>query len=196
VIWTKKEKEKEKESRKVDSSHLESKDLSSVGSVVGGVVGSAVVSSPVPDEPPQVLKVPNTSASTIDFRSPITTPASISSNLGLTEEQATRKLGGNIRSVLSEGTVINGKLTFDTPVKIDGKLSGEVFSTKALVVGKTGKINAVVNVETLIVLGEVEGQVNAKESIEILPGGKVSADINTKKLIITDAIFNGSCKMS
>lgn len=102
----------------------------------------------------------------------------------------------NVRSVLSEGTVINGRLTFDTPVKIDGKLTGEVFSSDTLVVGKTGKIDAKIEVQTLIVQGHVSGEVRARDTIEVVEGGVLTADITTKKLIIRDAVFSGGCKMS
>ncbi len=111
------------------------------------------------------------------------------------EKQST-KLVENVRSVLSEGTVINGRLTFDTPVKIDGKLSGEVFSSDTLVVGRTGKINAQIDVQSLVVHGEVSGNVKARDTIEVMQGATLSADVVTKKLIIHDAVFNGSCKMS
>jgi cytoskeletal protein CcmA (bactofilin family) len=111
------------------------------------------------------------------------------------EKAPTRALE-NVRSVLSEGTVINGRLTFDTPVKIDGKLSGEVFSSDVLVVGKTGKIDAKVDVQTLIIYGHVSGEVRARDTIEVAEGGALTANISTKKLIIKDALFSGACKMS
>lgn len=111
------------------------------------------------------------------------------------EKAPTRALD-NVRSVLSEGTVINGRLTFDTPVKIDGKLSGEVFSSDVLVVGKTGKIDAKVDVQTLIIYGHVSGEVRARDTIEVAEGGALTANITTKKLIIKDATFSGACKMS
>lgn len=119
---------------------------------------------------------------------PTTTP------LGL--EKSVARGMENVRSVLSEGTVINGRLTFDTPVKIDGKLSGEVFSSDTLVVGKSGKIDAKIEVQNLIVQGHVSGEVRARDTIEVVEGGVLTADITTKKLVIRDAIFSGSCKMS
>ncbi|MDZ4784540.1 MAG: polymer-forming cytoskeletal protein [bacterium] len=141
---------------------------------------------PTPAQASMPIGIPTTSTMLAPYIPPLST---------IQEDQVAARLGGNIRSVLSEGTVINGKLSFDTPVKIDGKLTGEVFSSKALVVGRTGKINAKIDVESLIIMGEVEGSVLAKDKIEVMPGGRLSADIETKSLIITDAEFNGSCKM-
>lgn len=124
-----------------------------------------------------------------------TIPAPISLSSGMIERPASR-MPENVRSVLSEGTVINGRLTFDTPVKIDGKLSGEVFSSDVLVVGKTGKIDAKIDVQTLVVQGQVSGEVRARDTIEVVEGGVLTADVTTKKLIIRDAVFSGACKMS
>ncbi|NMC62498.1 MAG: polymer-forming cytoskeletal protein, partial [SAR324 cluster bacterium] len=80
---------------------------------------------------------------------------------------------GQVRSALGTGTVIQGKLTFDTPVRIDGKLSGEIFSTAALIVGREGVIDASVDVTTLIVLGAIKGPIRASERAEVYSGGSL-----------------------
>lgn len=103
---------------------------------------------------------------------------------------------GKIRSALGPGTVIQGKLSFDTPVRIDGKLSGEIYSTKALVVGETGDIQADVQVSTLVIFGKVRGTVRASEKVEILKSGELLGDIITPAISIEEgARFSGSCSM-
>ena len=37
---------------------------------------------------------------------------------------------GKVRSALGPGTVIQGRLSFDTPVRIDGTLSGDISSSE------------------------------------------------------------------
>lgn len=112
------------------------------------------------------------------------------------EEQISERFGSKIRSVLGAGTVIQGKLSFDTPVRIDGKLTGEIFSSKALIIGPTGSIDAQVNVASLYVMGSVSGKVKATERIEVFPGGVLQADISTPALAINDAVFSGACAMT
>lgn len=103
---------------------------------------------------------------------------------------------GKTRSALGAGTVIQGKLSFDTPVRIDGKLSGELYSSRALIVGPTGQIDAQLEVQTLIVLGSLKGVVRASERIEILGGGVLEGEITTPVLVIQDGCkFSGGCKM-
>ncbi len=103
---------------------------------------------------------------------------------------------GKARSALGAGTVIQGKLSFDTPVRIDGKLGGEIFSSEALIVGPTGTIDAQVEVRALVVQGVVKGRIVAKERIEILAGGRVEGTITTPNLVIEEtAVYNGKCTM-
>ncbi|NDC36777.1 MAG: polymer-forming cytoskeletal protein [Proteobacteria bacterium] len=103
---------------------------------------------------------------------------------------------GKPRSALGPGTVIQGKLSFDTIVVIEGKLGGEVYSTETLIVGKQGTVQAQVRAKNLVVAGMVSGNVAATDSIEILRGGRIEGEFTAKRLIIEDgAVFNGSFHM-
>ncbi len=103
---------------------------------------------------------------------------------------------GKVRSALGTGTVIQGKLTFDTPVRIDGRLSGEIFSSAALVVGPAGIVDATVEVSQLVVLGSVKGSVTAADRVEVYSGGTLEGTVNTPVLIIEKGCaFNGDCRM-
>ncbi len=127
------------------------------------------------------------------------TPATVS--VGSTSTTAMKnKAGldkfGKVRSALSEGTVIQGKLSFDTPVRIDGKLSGEVYSTSALIVGEGGEIDADVQAESLIILGQVKGTVQVSGRVELLEGGRLEGDVKTPVLVIQEnTVFEGNCTM-
>jgi cytoskeletal protein CcmA (bactofilin family) len=103
---------------------------------------------------------------------------------------------GKLRSALGPGTVIQGKLSFDTPVRIDGKLSGEIFSSRELIVGDMGEIDAVVEVASLIVQGKVRGNIKATERIELWAGGSIDGDIEAPVVVMEEtARFTGNCKM-
>lgn len=102
-----------------------------------------------------------------------------------------------VRSALGPGTVIQGKLSFDAPVSIDGKLSGEIYSSKTLIVGKSGSVDAQVDVAVLIVKGIVKGHIKASERIEIRDSGQLLGDVVTPSLVIEEGcVFNGGCTMS
>ncbi len=106
---------------------------------------------------------------------------------------STNKMSG----VILEGTRIEGKLTFNEKLRIDGEFKGEIHSRGQLVVGKTAKVEGDLDIGECIVLGEVNGKISNCEFLQIEEGGKLLADINVKKLEIKPgAVFDGQCKMS
>jgi cytoskeletal protein CcmA (bactofilin family) len=103
---------------------------------------------------------------------------------------------GKLRSALGPGTVIQGKLSFDTPVRIDGKLSGEIYSSQAIIVGAGGSVEGDIEVASLIVLGLVRGKVVAHDRIEVLQGGRLEADFAAPIFTMEEGgLFNGRCSM-
>jgi cytoskeletal protein CcmA (bactofilin family) len=104
---------------------------------------------------------------------------------------------GKIRSALGPGTVIQGKLSFDTPVRIDGRLSGEIFSSKALIIGGAGLVDAQIEGSVLIIQGTVKGNVRVSERVELLAGARLEGDVQTPVFVIEEgALFAGNCTMS
>lgn len=122
-------------------------------------------------------------------------PVTGSSDVSLSVDQdLRRRFGGNVRSALGPGTVIEGKFSFDGPVRVDGTLTGEINSSSALIVGEQAQINGNISVGSLIILGVVVGPVHASELIEIKSGGQLDGNIVTARLIIEDGgRFNGTC---
>ncbi len=103
---------------------------------------------------------------------------------------------GVIRSALGKGTVIQGKLSFDTPVRIDGSLTGDVYSSQVLIVGETGNIEADIEVDALIVMGKVRGKIKARKRVELWSGGLLEGEITTPALVIEEnSKFNAQCCM-
>ena len=112
------------------------------------------------------------------------------------EEDLRRRFGSNLKSALGPGTVINGRMSFDSPVRIDGHLTGEVVSTSTLIVGEQATIEANIKVGSLVVLGEVKGPVEAGDLVEVKKGGIVLGDILADRLVIEEGgLFDGNCGM-
>lgn len=112
------------------------------------------------------------------------------------EKLVQERFGAKLRAALGSGTVIQGKLSFDTPVRIDGKLKGEVFSSKALIIGPTGDIKADIEVASLYVLGAIKGTIKSREKVEIFPGGSIDGIIQTGSIVIHEGgIMNAQCSM-
>jgi cytoskeletal protein CcmA (bactofilin family) len=103
---------------------------------------------------------------------------------------------GEINTLLGKGSEFEGKLTFEGTVRIDGKLSGEVFTDDVLVIGEGAEVNAEIEVGTIIIEGLVNGNVRAKRAVEIHAPGRVRGNIITPSLFIDKGvIFEGNCQM-
>lgn len=103
---------------------------------------------------------------------------------------------GEITTLLGRGSEFEGKLTFEGTVRIDGKLSGEIFSEDVLVVGEGAQVNAEIDVGVIIVEGNVTGNIRAKRAVELHAPARVKGNIETPSLYIDKGvIFEGFSKM-
>ena len=101
-----------------------------------------------------------------------------------------------IKAFLGEGTEFEGKLIFTGAVRLDGKFKGEILGKGTLVVGQGARIDANINVDSLMVGGDVRGTVEVRERMEIDTTGKFYGNIKTGIFIIHEGgLFEGSCQM-
>lgn len=145
---------------------------------------------PLTNEQENITDMAHTSPSDPYKAEPIKQPAP-----AIKDEPVANKFG-KVRSALSAGTVIQGKLSFDTPVRIDGKLTGEVFSSETLIVGTTGTVDAQIEVASLVVMGQVRGNIKASHRIDLMAGGRIDGNVNTPIFRMDEtASFTGKCSM-
>jgi cytoskeletal protein CcmA (bactofilin family) len=101
-----------------------------------------------------------------------------------------------VTTLLGKGSEFEGKLSFEGTVRVDGKLTGEIFTDDVLIVGEGAEVNAEVTVGAIVIQGVVRGNVTAKRSVEIHSPGKVKGNINTPSLFIEKGVFfDGHCQM-
>lgn len=124
-------------------------------------------------------------------------PKVLAADFGLAvEDDLANRFGSNLKSALGEGTMIDGTFSFETPVKVEGTLSGEIKSQSALIVGKNARIQAKIKVGSLIVLGEVEGEIIVDDLIEIRSTGSILGNVTTKRLALEEGgMLQGLCTM-
>jgi cytoskeletal protein CcmA (bactofilin family) len=106
--------------------------------------------------------------------------------------------GGGFSGFLAEGTEIDGEVRFADELRIDGKLTGKVLSSKGrLTVGNPGNVEADIEVGTASIGGTVVGTLVASVKVEILATGRVFGNIQSPALIIEEgAVFEGRCEMA
>ena len=93
---------------------------------------------------------------------------------------------GDDATVLGPGTRFDGLLTFRGRARVDGSLTGEISGHGVLVLGPGGRAEARVEVDELIVAGEVEGDVRARRRVELLATGCIRGDVETPRLVIAE----------
>ena len=113
------------------------------------------------------------------------------------QNSATDPVGGaQVTTLLGRGSEFEGKLSFEGTVRVDGKLSGEIFTEDTLIIGEGAEVRAEINVGAVIIEGSVQGNIHAKRSVEIHTPGRVRGNIITPSLFIEKGVmFDGTCQM-
>ena len=102
----------------------------------------------------------------------------------------------DVHTILGPESTFEGKLSFDGTVRIDGRFKGEIHTDNVLVVGQGARLDAQINVGSMVINGEVNGDIVAKHSVEIHAPGKLRGNVTTPQLMIAKGVmFDGSCKM-
>jgi cytoskeletal protein CcmA (bactofilin family) len=104
--------------------------------------------------------------------------------------------GAQVTTLLGRGSEFEGKLSFEGTVRVDGKLSGEIFTDDVLIIGEGAEVHAEINVGAVVIEGTVHGNINAKRSVEIHTPARVRGNIITPSLYIEKGVmFDGNCQM-
>jgi len=103
----------------------------------------------------------------------------------------------DVNALLGKGSEFEGKLTFEGTVRIDGRFSGEIYSDDTLVVGEGARVQAEINVSTVIIYGEVVGNINARNTVELHAPASLRGNIVAPSLHIDKGVmFDGMCQMT
>ena len=100
-------------------------------------------------------------------------------------------------NLIGIGTKIEGSITTDGDIRVDGSMEGKINAKGKIVVGDNGKINGEIHCKNLEVEGAVEGKAFVTELMSLRSKSKLTGDIVTNKLAIEPgAVFTGKCDMS
>jgi cytoskeletal protein CcmA (bactofilin family) len=103
---------------------------------------------------------------------------------------------GAPRTVLFADSSISGKLSYNLPVRIDSRFSGEIKASDLLVVGSNAQVEAHISARQLQVEGKLVGHVQVAGCFEILPGGQFQGEFKVGELKVhPGAVFEGKGKV-
>lgn len=95
-----------------------------------------------------------------------------------------------------KNTKLDGKLTFEGTVRIDGHFRGEISADGNLIVGEEGVIEADIHVSYIRINGEIHGNIFAHQRVDIRAPGKVFGNILAPTVVIDEGvIFEGMTRM-
>ena len=87
-----------------------------------------------------------------------------------------------IRSLVGEGTVVQGNLRFAEGLRIDGEVQGDVVAVgdgrSLLVISENARVLGKVKAGHVIISGEVRGPVHAEELLELQPKARIVGDVH------------------
>ena len=99
-------------------------------------------------------------------------------------------------TIIGTGVVIDGKLSSNGDVRIDGTVKGDVKASGNVTVGESGEINGQIEAEIITIGGKVTGSVNSKDKLVLEAKALLKGDIMTKILVVeAGAKFDGNSKM-
>jgi cytoskeletal protein CcmA (bactofilin family) len=116
-----------------------------------------------------------------------------STPVGAAEES---KRDGLRRFTMGPNDVLEGKLTYEGHVHVDGRAEGEFRVTGNIEVAQGAKVKALLEASNVTVRGEVEGALNARDKLILGKNARLSGDVNVRRLQIEDgASLNGHVRM-
>ncbi len=102
-------------------------------------------------------------------------------------------------STISEGVVIEGKIHFSGPVKIDGTVIGEIISEEKLIIGRSGNVESNIKTKNVVISGRLKGDVEASGLVEITSTGNFTGNLiqeNAMLKIEKGGVFSGNSILS
>ncbi len=102
-----------------------------------------------------------------------------------------------IQTFLGPETTLEGKLSFNGTVRLDGHLTGSIESKEGvIVVGENAVVDADIFVHTAVVYGEVSGNIRAANRIELHQPARLFGDLRAPVVTIDPGVtFHGNCRM-
>jgi cytoskeletal protein CcmA (bactofilin family) len=95
-------------------------------------------------------------------------------------------------TIISKGVIIEGKVTSNGNIRVEGIIQGDILSKHSVVVGENGKVNGKIDAASINIGGKVSGTISAKEKLILGSKGNIKGDIFTTLLVVEEgAVFNG-----
>ena len=91
-----------------------------------------------------------------------------------------------IKSLIAQGSRIEGHLIFTDGLRVDGDIAGDIRANEEqpsiLVISESATVNGEIHADHVIINGTVMGPVHASELLELQPKARIEGDVHYKAL--------------
>lgn len=102
----------------------------------------------------------------------------------------------NAETRIGKGAILDGNIETYGPVRLDGKIVGNIKSKSRVVLGETSSLQGSILAQNAEISGEVKGLIEIVDLLTLKSTAVINGDIVCNKLIVeAGAVSNGSCKM-
>jgi len=96
---------------------------------------------------------------------------------------------------LARGFEFKGTLTFEGTVRIDGMVSGAIYSKGTVILGEHAVIEGDISAGTIVSGGMINGNLTATERVQLLPSAVLNGDLKTPFLKVEEGVqLHGTCE--
>jgi cytoskeletal protein CcmA (bactofilin family) len=103
-----------------------------------------------------------------------------------------------IKSLIANGTLIQGHVQFAEGLRIDGEVIGDIRASaqpSILVISETARVNGQIHADHVIINGSVKGPVFATTLLELQPKARIEGDVAYRALEMHQgAMISGQLK--
>ena len=92
------------------------------------------------------------------------------------------------KTIIAEDVEITGSIKTSSPIRIDGKLNGDLTCGGHAVIGASAHVKGNISVESVSVEGHVTGNITARDRIELKASTNLNGDIRAKRLTVEDGV--------
>jgi len=99
-------------------------------------------------------------------------------------------------TIIGETTLVEGIIRTEEPLRIDGKVQGEIISKSDLIIGEKSHIAGDISCQNLMLAGTVQGNIQTTGQLHITSSGKLKGDASIGSFIVDErGVFDGKCAM-
>ena len=99
-------------------------------------------------------------------------------------------------SYLGKTIKIDGEITCDEFLTVEGDVKGNIKVSKTLTIGESGHVKGEIEAKDVKIIGKAEGNIEASGRLEISSKGNFQGSIKSDKLVIEEgAVFKGKANM-